>query len=147
MSTTLPDKTNGSTGIIDTAVTPGQQKTNLGNLRDFIADLFGTTTAALATVWAAFRLQAPTTLHNGSLTFSVGSSALTIALKTRAGATPSATDPVLIGQRSATAGNGDFNLRAITAAPKSESKPAVASHTSQVLVCVGCRRVLSVCSQ
>jgi len=113
--TALPDKTNGTTGLIDD-LSPGQQKTNFGTLRDFIADLFGTTTAALDTVWAAFRLHAPTTLHNGSLTFAVGSSALTIALKTRAGATPSATDPVLIGQRSATAGNGDFNLRAVTAA-------------------------------
>lgn len=113
--TALPDKTNGTTGLIDD-LSPGQQKTNFGTLRDFIADLFGTTTAALATVWSAFRLHAPTTLHNGSLTFAVGSSALTVALKTRAGSTPSATDPVLIGQRSATAGNGDFNLRAVTAA-------------------------------
>lgn len=115
MSTNLPDRT-GAGGIEDSATTVGQQKSNLGNLRDFIADLFGTVTSALATVWTAFRLHAPTTLHNGSLTFSVGSSALTINLKTRAGATPSATDPVLIGQRSATAGNGDFNLRAVTAA-------------------------------
>lgn len=116
MSTTLPDRTNGTNGIVDTSTTAGQQKTNLGNLRDFIADLFGTVTSALATVWTAFRLHSPATLHNGSLTFSVGSSALTINLKTRAGATPSATDPVLIGQRSSTAGNGDFNLRAVTAA-------------------------------
>ena len=116
MSTSLPDRTNGTTGIVDAATTSGQQKTNLGTLRDFIADLFGTTTAALRTVWEAFRLHSPATLHNASLTFSVGSSALTLALKTRAGATPSATDPVLIGQRSATAGNGDFNLRAVTAA-------------------------------
>ena len=115
MSTTLPDKTNGTTGIIDTP-TVGQQKTNFGNLRDFIADLFGITTAALRTVWETFRLHGPDTLANASLTFSVASSALTIALKTRAGANPSATDPVLVGQRSSTAGNGDFNLRAATAA-------------------------------
>jgi hypothetical protein len=116
MSTSLPDRTNGSTGIVDAATTSGQQKTNLGTLRDFIADLFGTTTAALRTVWEAFRLHGPDTLANASLTFAVGSSALTITLKTRAGATPSATDPVLVSQRSSTVGNGDFNLRAATAA-------------------------------
>lgn len=115
MSTTLPDKTNGTTGIIDTP-TVGQQKTNFGNLRDFIADLFGTSTAALRTVWETFRLHGADTLANASLSFSVGSSALTIALKTRAGSNASATDPVLVGQRSSTAGNGDFNLRAATAA-------------------------------
>lgn len=116
MSTSLPDRTNGSTGIVDAATTSGQQKTNLGNLRDFIADLFGTTTAALRTVWEAFRLHGPATLANASLSFSVAANALTINVRTRAGATPSATDPVLLGQRSATAGNGDFNLRAVTAA-------------------------------
>jgi len=115
MSTTLPDRTNGTTGIVDTP-TVAQQKTNFGNLRDFIADLFGTTTTALRTVREAFRAQSSETFDNGALTFSVATSALTINLVTRAGATPSATDPVLIGQRSATAGNGDFNLRAVTAA-------------------------------
>lgn len=115
MSTTLPDKTNGSTGIIDTP-TVGQQKSNLGALRDFIYDLFGGSTAALRTVWEAFRLHGQDTFTNGSLAFSVGANALTIALKTRAAATPSATDAVLIAQRSATAGNGDFNLRAVTGA-------------------------------
>lgn len=113
--TALPDKT-GAASLTDSATTVGQQKTNLGNLRDFIADLFGTSTAALSTVWTAFKLMTPDLLANYSLAFSVGSSALTIALKTRAGATPSATDPILLGQRSATAGNGDFNLRAVTGA-------------------------------
>lgn len=115
MSTSLPDRTNGSTGIVDTP-TVAQQKTNFGNLRDFINDLFGATTAALRTVREAFRAHSPDTFDNGALTFSVAASALTINLVTRAAATPSATDPVLIGQRSATAGNGDFNLRAVTAA-------------------------------
>lgn len=115
MSTTLPDKT-GANSLTDANTTGGQQKTNLGNLRDFIADLFGTSTAALRTVWEAFRLVEPGKLANLSLTFAVGSSALTIAAKTRAGATASATDPILVGQRSATAGNGDFNLRAVTGA-------------------------------
>lgn len=115
MSTLLPDRT-GAGSIEDSATTVGQQKTNLGKLRDFINDLFGTTTAALQTVWQAFRLQDPAQVANASLTFAVGSSALTIALKTRAGATASATDPVIIGQRSATAGNGDYNQRTVTAA-------------------------------
>lgn len=115
MSTTLPD-TTASGGLENAATTQGQQKSNLSALRNFINDLFGSTTAALRTVWEAFRLHGGDTLANAALTFAVGSSALTITLKTRAGATPSATDPVLVSQRSATAGNGDFNLRAATAA-------------------------------
>lgn len=115
MSTLLPDRT-GAASIEDSATTVGQQKTNLGKLRDFLADLFGTTTATLQTAWQTFRLQEPGQVANASLTFSVGSSALTIALKTRAGANASATDPVIIGQRSATAGNGDYNQRTVTAA-------------------------------
>lgn len=38
--TALPDRTNGTTGIVD-AVTNLQQKANLGNLRDYLAGLFG----------------------------------------------------------------------------------------------------------
>jgi hypothetical protein len=55
-------------------------------------------------------------LLNGTLVPSVGSSALTITLKTKAGATPSVTDPVLIVFRSATAATGDYTVLRVTAA-------------------------------
>lgn len=53
---------------------------------------------------------------NGTLAFSVAGSALTIALKTSAGADPSAVDPVTLLFRSATAANGDYAAVSVTAA-------------------------------
>jgi hypothetical protein len=53
---------------------------------------------------------------NGTLTASVASSALTIAIKTKAGTDPSASDPVLVLFRNATAGTGDYTVLSITAA-------------------------------
>ena len=53
---------------------------------------------------------------NISLVPSVGSSALTIALKTKSGANASATDPIRVGFRSATLTSGLFELREITGA-------------------------------
>lgn len=53
---------------------------------------------------------------NGTLVPSVGSNALTVTVKTLAGATPSASDPVYVLVRSATAANGDFTVLTITAA-------------------------------
>lgn len=47
---------------------------------------------------------------------SVGSSALTIALKNKAGNNASASDPIRVGFRSATLTSGSFNLREITGA-------------------------------
>lgn len=55
-------------------------------------------------------------LVNGTLTASVGSSALTVALKTRAGTDPSATDPVYVMFRNATAATGDYAILTVTAA-------------------------------
>lgn len=56
------------------------------------------------------------TLINGSLTASVAASALTIALKTAAGADPTATEPVYVAFRNATAGTGTVLLRKVSAA-------------------------------
>lgn len=53
---------------------------------------------------------------NGTLTATVAASALTIAIKTKAGTDPSATDPVLVLFRNATAGTGDYTVISITAA-------------------------------
>jgi hypothetical protein len=53
---------------------------------------------------------------NYSLSATVGSNALTIALKTKAGNDPSAGDPVFIPFRSATAGTGDYSVLTVTAA-------------------------------
>ena len=61
-------------------------------------------------------VDAAATIINGTITASVGSSALTIAVKTLAGADPSADDPVLVIFRSATATSGTYVARQITAA-------------------------------
>lgn len=53
---------------------------------------------------------------NGTLAFSVGSNALTVALKDQTGADPSAGSPVKIGFRSSTLGSGIYNQRSSTAA-------------------------------
>lgn len=55
-------------------------------------------------------------LINGTLTASVASNALTIAIKTKAGEDPSSDDPVLCVFRNATLATGDYVVRSITAA-------------------------------
>lgn len=53
---------------------------------------------------------------NGKLSWSVGSSALTVALKTKAGSDPSANDPVFVVFRSTTATDSVWVVRKVTAA-------------------------------
>lgn len=53
---------------------------------------------------------------NGTLACSVGSSALTIAIKDRNGSDPSATSPVVVFFRNATAATGTYTEMSITAA-------------------------------
>ncbi len=53
---------------------------------------------------------------NGTITESNGSNAVTYSLKTLAGNTPSASDPVLLAFRNATVGTGNYVYRTITAA-------------------------------
>lgn len=55
-------------------------------------------------------------LYNFSLSASVGSSALTVAIKTKAGNDPSATDPVYIAFRNSTVTNGTWEIVEVTAA-------------------------------
>lgn len=55
------------------------------------------------------------TLENLTIVPSVGSSALTLAVKTQTAANPSNSDPVYVGIRSATAASAAFNLRTIAA--------------------------------
>ena len=55
-------------------------------------------------------------LTNGVLTASVALNALTIAIKTKAGTDPSATDPVLVTFRNAAAATGDYEVLSLTAA-------------------------------
>lgn len=56
------------------------------------------------------------TLVNGELSASVAASALTIAVKSLAGSDPSATDPVYVVFRNATAATGDYTVLTLTAA-------------------------------
>lgn len=65
-------------------------------------------------VWAYFWLS--NTLYNLTITADRAAWAETIALKTKAGTDPSATDPVYIGFRNVTAGTGDRTYLTITAA-------------------------------
>lgn len=55
-------------------------------------------------------------LSNLTITTSVATSALTIAVKTQAGSDPSAGDPVKVGMRSSTLTSGVYNQRSITGA-------------------------------
>lgn len=55
-------------------------------------------------------------LINGVVVANAAAGALTIAIKTLAGADPSAVDPVLVLFRNGTPGVGDFNLMSLTAA-------------------------------
>lgn len=72
-------------------------------------------------------------ISNVSLTASVGSNALTIALKTAAGANAAAGDPAIIGFRSATLASGDVSLVKVTGALSTViSSGSTAGHTSAV---------------
>lgn len=55
-------------------------------------------------------------VENASLAFSVGSSALTIALKTKAATDPSSTDKVVVPFRNVTAATGDYTSVTVSAA-------------------------------
>jgi len=93
----------------------GMFQAAVGGLRDFLADLLaatGTKDDALV----ALRVFGMDGIHNLSVVPTVGSNALTMNIKTRAGAAPAAADPVMISQRNAVAGSGDFLFRKMTAA-------------------------------
>lgn len=111
MPTALP----AATDYTGASVTQGGKKTFMTAVRTFLAELLGTD-GAKATALATLGLEASGAIRNLTLAASVGSSALTMALKTRAGADPSATDAATVAMRSSTASAGTFTERQLTAA-------------------------------
>ncbi len=109
MPFTLPSST-GAASLTDAATTEAQQKTNLTNLRGFIAENLGTDSTDRAAARSLLGIDQP------ALTFSVGSSALTIGLKTPAGADGTSAAPVSMPFRSATLTSGAVVVRKLTAA-------------------------------
>lgn len=109
MPFTLPNST-GAASLTDAATTEAQQKTNLTNLRGFIAEMLGTDSTSRGTARSLLGIDAPT------LTFAVGASAMTVALKSAAGADGSAVAPVSMLFRSATLSSAAINVRQVTAA-------------------------------
>lgn len=71
-----------------------------------------------STNWAALAasLNSSADIQNLTVTASVAANALTVAVKTKAGTDPSASDPVVIGTRSSTASSGSYNTRSLTSA-------------------------------
>lgn len=76
----------------------------------------GDAAAFLAQIYSSFAPNASPSIKNLSFTTSVGSSALTIALKTQSGSDASSTNPVYLGFRNSTITNGGFNQRSVTGA-------------------------------
>jgi hypothetical protein len=109
MPFTLPLST-GAASLTDPFTTEGQQKTNLTNLRGFLAEMLGTDSTSRDIARSLLGIDVPT------LTFSVGASALTIALKTPAGADATAAAPLTIPFRSSTLTSGALAVRKATAA-------------------------------
>lgn len=95
--------------------TQGMFKTGVGKMWQAFVDLFGTDSGAMRTVHETAKLNGPGILQNLKLTPTVGSNALTMTVQTRAGAVPSAADPVLVSVRNATATAGDSLLRQVSA--------------------------------
>ena len=99
MPFTLPAST-GAASLTDASTTEAQQKTNLTNLRGFIAEMLGTDSTSRDSARSLLGIDQPT------LTFSVAASALTINLKTPAGADGTAAAPISMAFRSATLTSG-----------------------------------------
>lgn len=68
------------------------------------------------TVTSGANIDSPVWAENYTLSTSVGSNALTIALKTKAGTDPSSTDPVKVAFRNATSATGNYTVLTITSA-------------------------------
>lgn len=89
-------------------------KQALRDVRGFLAGLLGTTGVADAAL-AALKMLDPESVLNLKPTFAVGSGALTATVKDKDGNDLSATNLGFVSQRSATLGDGGFNLRKIAA--------------------------------
>lgn len=85
------------------AITEAQAKTWFTNMRAALAEM-------------GDPMGTPGRLQNLSLSLTVGSSALTIALKDRDGSDPTAASPVSAGMRNVTAATGDFSSLNVSAA-------------------------------
>jgi hypothetical protein len=109
MPFTLP-ASSGAASLTDAATTEAQQKTNLTNLRGFLAEMLGTDSTSRDVARSLLGIDHPV------LTFAVGSNALTIALKTPAGADATVAAPLTLAFRSATLSSGVVNVRKLTAA-------------------------------
>lgn len=109
MPFTLPAST-GAASLTDAATTEAQQKTNLTNLRGFLAEMLGTDSTDRAAARSLLGIDPPT------FTATAAGGAITIALKTAAGADPTAAAPVTVAFRSPTAASGVLNVRKATAA-------------------------------
>lgn len=111
--TPLPART-GAGGITDAATTIGQQKENLGDLRDFMEYLLGADGEKLTAI-SALRILDPQALYNAKLTFASAAHVLTATLKGNDGNALSAENLCLVAQRNAALNDGSVNLRKITA--------------------------------
>lgn len=103
----LPGGVNITTAAGDTMIVESDASSNVRVISYQSAD---GTFPQLARLGQAFGML------NGTLVPSVSGNALTVALKTLAGADPSTTDPVWVFFRDATAATGDYVVRKITAA-------------------------------
>jgi len=73
-------------------------------------------TASVTAIKLASSVMPTMNMVNGTLVASAAASALTVAIKTFAGTDPSATDPVFVMFRNATAATGDYTVLTLTAA-------------------------------
>lgn len=106
----------------------GTINTNLdGDYLEVNVDNEITPVAAVQTKLLKAGLDQPYEITNLSLTCSVSASALTLTPKTKAGTDPSATDPIYMGVRHATATNGTYLQRSIVAAPTALVVPSTAT--------------------
>jgi hypothetical protein len=105
LNSTKLDSDNIQTGGIATA-----------NLADLAVTTAKLGTASVTAAKLAAGATGPDALNNCVVTPSVGSNALTIALKTVAGTDPSSTDPIGIAFRSSTLTSGAYVSRSVTAA-------------------------------
>lgn len=105
------------TELTDTAPNPtvSVYKGGIGKLWDFTLGLLGSS-GNPEDALAAMKLLDSRQLLNLAPTFAVGTNALTITFADKDGVALSAANPGYVAQRSATLGNGGFNLRKVTSA-------------------------------
>lgn len=114
-ATALPAST-GAGSLTDSATTNAQNKTNLQNLRAYLAYLLDTSGEKIDAL-QMLKAVGPGTVNNLGLAYSVASSALTIALKQKDASSDATADlPVFVAFRSATANVGDYSFVKIGAA-------------------------------